>query len=156
MLHAGANQSFQKFQSLFVRREPQNSLTYQVVRNGPTRSLLNKQPYYQKNRKQYQRTFSRSDGTYKPSHTGTTRETFPTTLDPPPEISGQRIPKRGTLKNGADPSSFCQNAKVSGIHLVKKTNGQITVTPEGGCKKYGRIIRLADQLQEGTCWQAKY
>ena len=50
---------------------------------------------------------------------GTARENFPTTLEPPPEKYQTLKIERGTLKNGADSSSFCQKAKVFGIHLVK-------------------------------------
>ena len=55
--------------------------------------------------------------------------------------------ERGTLKKGAESSSFPRKSNMFEIHLVKqnKPNGHMSDTLEGECKAYGRRIRLADQ-----------
>ena len=78
------------------------------------------------------------------------RENSPTTLEPPPEKDQTSKTEGVTLKNGAELSNFPWEAKVFGIHLVKKKNRNIPDASEGGCKLYGRRSHPANLPQEGS------
>ena len=59
------------------------------------------------------------------------RYIFLTVLEPPPGNCRTKKTKKNTLENGAESSSFPQEAKVLETHLVKinKPNGQMEAAP---------------------------
>ena len=107
----GAKQSLRKFRSLFVRKEPQNGNSDQVVRKDPTGVPPNKRPDYWTTRIQNQIPLRRLDGTKNPTRAVPLKENSPTTSEPPPESAGQKQLKGEPSRMERSPQVFSESPR---------------------------------------------